>query len=453
LPQLSSKMERTERKLGEALAGSRRVETQSAMKVNVNSGTVLQMESVVERGNLLQALKRVKQNKGSPGVDGMAVEDMDAYIRENWIAIREQLLAGQYQPSPVKRVMIPKNGGGERELGIPTVMDRLIQQALLQVLQPAIDPTFSPHSYGFRPGCSAHQALRSARDIVANGKRWVVDVDLEKFFDRVNHDVLMGRMEKRVQDKRILGLIRNYLEAGIMLHGVVIERNEGTPQGGPLSPLLANVLLDEVDKELEKCGHTFARYADDCNVYVASERAGKRVMAHLRKLYGKLKLRINESKSAVARVTERKFLGFSMWYGAKGAIKLRVAPQAMDKMKGKVRKITGRNEGRSVQMVVEELGRYLPGWKNYFGLAETPKIFHELDEWIRHRLRQLHLKQWKRSKTIYRELLARRVPEWIARKIASNSRRWWHNSCMSLNHALPIKYFDDLGLPRLSKVK
>jgi group II intron reverse transcriptase/maturase len=446
-------MERTESRQGEAHAGNRRVETQSAMMGNVNSGKALQMESVVERGNLLEALKRVKQNKGSPGVDGMKVEDMDANLRENWVGIREQLLAGTYQPSPVKRVMIPKNGGGERELGIPTVIDRFIQQALLQILQPIIDPTFSPHSYGFRPGRSAHQAVRSAKSYVGQGLRWVVDVDLEKFFDRVNHDVLMGRMEKRVQDKRILGLIRNYLEAGIMLHGVVTERNEGTPQGGPLSPLLANVLLDDVDKELEKHGHKFARYADDCNVYVASERAGKRVMGHLRKLYGKLKLRINESKSAVARVTERKFLGFSMWYGAKGAVKLRVAHQAMDKMKEKVRQITERNGGRSVQTVVEELGRYLPGWRNYFGLAETPGIFNELDEWIRHRLRQLHLKQWKRSKTIYRELLARRVPGWIARKIAANSRRWWHNSCMSLNHALPIKYFDDLGLPRLSKVK
>lgn len=423
------------------------------MTESVNSGKALQMESVVERGNLLEALKRIKQNKGSPGVDGMKVEDMDAFLREHWVAIREQLLAGEYRPNPVKRVMIPKNGGGERELGIPTVIDRFIQQALLQILQPAIDPTFSPHSYGFRPGRSAHQALRSARAFVASGKRWVVDVDLEKFFDRVNHDVLMGRMEKRIQDKRILGLIRNYLEAGIMLHGVVIERNEGTPQGGPLSPLLANVVLDDVDKKLEKCGHSFVRYADDCNVYVASERAGLRVMAHLRKLYGKLKLRINESKSAVARVSERKFLGFSMWYGCKGAVKLRVAPEAMDKMKEKVRQITGRNGGRSVQMVVDELGRYLPGWRNYFGLAETPKAFNELDEWIRHRLRQLYLKQWKRGSTIYRELLARRVPEWIARKIAANSCRWWHNSRMALNHALPIKYFDELGLPRLGKAK
>ena len=446
-------MERTERKQGESYAGVRRVETSTARMETVNSGVAIQMESVVERGNLLDALKKVKQNKGSPGIDGMTVEEMDSYLRENWTAIREQLLAGQYRPSPVKRVTIAKNGGGERELGIPTVIDRFIQQALLQILQPAIDPTFSPHSYGFRPGRSAHQALRSARAFVARGKRWVVDVDLEKFFDRVNHDVLMGRMEKRVRDKRILGLIRNYLEAGIMLHGVVIERNEGTPQGGPLSPLLANVLLDDVDKALEKHGHSFARYADDCNVYVASERAGKRVMAHLRKLYGKLKLRINESKSAVAHVTGRTFLGFSMWFGAKGAVKLRVAPQAMNKMKEKVRVITGRNGGRSIQKVVEELGRYLPGWRNYFGLAETPKVFQELDEWIRHRLRQLHLKQWKNGKTIYRELLARRVPEWIARKIAANSRRWWHNSCMSLNHALPTNYFDELGLPRLSMAK
>ena len=274
---------------------------------------------------------------------------------------------------------------------------------------------------------------------------------LEKFFDRVNHDVLMGRLEKRIADLRVLGLIRRYLEAGILQNGVVIERHEGTPQGGPLSPLLANVLLDEVDKELEKRGHGFVRYADDCNVYVTSERAGQRVMAHLRKLYGNLKLKVNESKSAVDLAVRRKILGYSMWRGPKGTAKLRVAPKAIQAMKEKVRHITGRNGGRSIQKVVEELRAYLPGWKSYFALAETPGIFRALDEWIRHRLRQLHLKQWKTGKTIYRELLARGVSDWVAQPIAANARRWWSNSSKNLNHALPNRYFDGLGLPRLGK--
>jgi RNA-directed DNA polymerase len=279
----------------------------------------------------------------------------------------------------------------------------------------------------------------------------VVDVDLEQFFDRVQHDVLMGRLEKRVKDPRLLGLIRRYLEAGVMLQGVVVERHEGTPQGGPLSPLLANVLLDEVDKELEKRKHSFVRYADDCNVYVASKRAGQRVMVLLRKLYGNLKLKVNESKSAVDLAVRRKILGYSMWFGPQRSVKLRVAPKAIQVMKEKVRHITGRNGGRSVQEVVGELRAYLPGWKNYFALAETPGIFQILDEWIRHRLRQLHLKQWKRGKTVFRELVSRGVPEWVARPIAANSRRWWRNSSKNLNHALPNRYFDGLGLPRLSK--
>jgi group II intron reverse transcriptase/maturase len=409
------------------------------------------MEAVVERGNLLAALKRVRQNKGSPGVDGMTVGELAAYLRETWVATRERLLLGHYAPMPVRRVEIPKSGGGMRELGIPTVLDRFIQQALLQVLQPLLDPTFSRNSYGFRPGKSAHQAVVAARNLVASGKRFVVDVDLEKFFDRVQHDVLMGRLEKRVKDARVLGLIRRYLETGAMLHGVVVERHEGTPQGGPLSPLLANVLLDEVDKELEKRGHGFVRYADDCNVYVASKRAGLRVMAFLRKLYGNLQLKVNESKSAVDLAVRRKILGYSMWWAPKGLVKLRVAPKVIEVMKEKVRQITGRNGGRSIQEVVEELRRYLPGWKNYFALAETLGVFQVLDEWIRHRLRQVHLKQWKTGKTIYRELLGRGVPDWSARRIAGNSRRWWHNSCKNLNHALPNRYFDTLGLPRLGK--
>jgi group II intron reverse transcriptase/maturase len=291
------------------------------------------MEAVVERGNLLAALRRVKQNKGSPGVDGMTVGELDAYLRETWVATRERLLLGHYAPMTVRRVEIPKSGGGMRELGIPTVLDRFIQQALLQVLQPLLDPTFSRNSYGFRPGRSAHQALVAARNLVQSGKRYVVDVDLEKFFDRVQHDVLMGRLEKRVKDARVLGLIRRYLEAGVMLHGVVVERHEGTPQGGPLSPLLANVLLDEVDKELEKRGHGFVRYADDCNVYVASKRARMRVMAFMRKLYGNLQRKVTESKSAVDLAVRRKILGYSMWRGPKEPVMLRVAQKAIPAMK------------------------------------------------------------------------------------------------------------------------
>ncbi len=451
MPQMSLEGELAGGGQGETRSPSDSVETPMAGNGPGHSGTGSLMEAVVERGNLLVALKRVRQNKGSPGVDGMTVGELDTYLRENWVATRERLLQGHYAPMTVRRVEIPKSGGGMRELGIPTVLDRFIQQALLQVLQPLIDPTFSRNSYGFRPGRSAHQALVAARNLVASGKRFVVDVDLEKFFDRVQHDVLMGRLEKRVKDARVLGLIRRYLETGVMLHGVVVERHEGTPQGGPLSPLLANVLLDEVDKELEKRGHGFVRYADDCNVYVASGRAGQRVMAFLRKLYGNLKLKVNESKSAVDLAVRRKILGYSMWRGPKGSVKLRVAPKAIQVMKEKVRLITGRNGGRSVQKVVEELREYLPGWKNYFSLAETPGVFLSLDEWIRHRLRQVHLKQWKTGRTIYRELLARGVPDWVARRIAGNHGRWWQNSCKNLNGALPSRYFDGLGLPRLGK--
>ena len=452
MPQMSPKREFAGKGPGETQGLSGSVETSTAGNGNVHSGTESLMEAVVERGNLLAALRRVKQNKGSPGIDGMTVGELETYLRENWVATRERLLLGHYAPMPVRRVEIPKSGGGVRELGIPTVLDRFIQQAILQVLQGFLDPTFSPHSYGFRPGRSAHQAILAAHDLVKRGKRFVVDVDLEKFFDRVNHDILMGRLKKRILDRRILGLIRRYLEAGVMLQGVVIERHEGTPQGGPLSPLLANVLLDEVDKELEKRGHTFVRYADDCNVYVTSERAGKRVMAFLRKLYGNLKLKVNESKSAVALAVRRKILGYSMWNTwPKGTVKLRVAPKAIQTMKEKIRVVTGRTRGRSIQTVVEDLRSYLPGWKNYFCLAETPGIFQELDEWIRHRLRQLHLRQWKNRDTVYRELVSRGTPDWVAREAANNYRSWWSNSCRSLNHALPIRYFDGLGVPKLAK--
>jgi RNA-directed DNA polymerase len=408
------------------------------------------MERVVERGNVVLALKRVQKNKGSPGIDGMTVEALREHLRATWPALREQLLAGTYRPQPVKRQRIPKSDGGERELGIPTALDRFIQQAVLQVLQPRFDPTFSRHSHGFRPGRRAHDAVCEAQKYIQEGRRWVVDVDLEKFFDRVNHDVLMGRLDKRIADRRVLGLIRRYLEAGIMANGIVAERHEGTPQGGPLSPLLANVLLDEVDKELEKRGHAFVRYADDCNVYVRSRRAGERVMKTLRRLYAKLRLRINESKSAVTRPWDRKFLGYSFWVAAGCEVKRRVANKALVSMKQRVRTITARNRGRSIPTIIAELRGYLVGWREYFRLADTPRIFRELDEWIGHRLRAIQLKQWKRGRTIYRELRARGLSEDAAAKVAGNARRWWRNSSLAINIALPASHFDALGLPRLA---
>lgn len=408
------------------------------------------MERVLSRPNLQAALKRVKQNKGGPGIDGMTVEELPDYLRDEWPVLREQLLAGHYQPQAVQRRAIPKSGGGMRELGIPTVLDRFIQQALLQVLQPAIDPSFSRHSYGFRPGRRAHEAVLAAQSYIQDGRRWVVDVDLEKFFDRVNHDVLMSKLAARIADRRVLGLIRRYLAAGVMAHGMVMERHEGTPQGGPLSPLLANVLLDEVDQALEQRGHAFVRYADDCNVYVRSRRAGERVMRWLEGRYANLRLRINESKSAVAPISGRKFLGYTFWFAPGGVVKRAVAKKPLSEMKARVRQITARNAGRSINQVAEELRRYLVGWREYYRLAQTPGVFGSLDEWLRHRLRALHLKQWKRGRVIYRELRARGVSKDHAAQIAGNARRWWYNSSRLLNRALPIRYFDQLGIPRLA---
>ena len=407
------------------------------------------MERVVSRDNLMAALKRVVANKGSAGVDGMTTGDLRAHLMAAWPRLREDLLAGRYRPLPVRRVEIPKNGGGMRELGIPTVVDRFIQQALLQVLQPIFDPTFSPFSFGFRPGRSAHQAVLLAQRYVQEGRRIVVDVDLEKFFDRVNHDVLMGRLEKRLDDKRVLVLIRRFLEAGVMTHGVVMERNMGTPQGGPLSPLLANFLLDEVGKELERRGHAFVRYADDCNISVGSTRAGERVMALLRRLFDGLRLRINEAKSAVAAATSRKFLGFSLWLCA-GGVRRRVADKAMATMKDRVRDLTSRSAGRSLEDVVEELGRYLRGWKGYFRLAETPGVFREVDGWIRRRLRALKLKQWRRGTTAFREATAMGASPVSAARIAANLRSYWHNARMLAHTIMPNRFFDNLGLPRLA---
>jgi RNA-directed DNA polymerase len=414
----------------------------------VGAGSLL--EAALTRHNLLLAWKRVKANKGAAGVDGLDIEQTARMLRTRWPEIRQALLQGHYRPSPVRKVMIPKPDGSQRELGIPTVTDRLIQQALLQVLQPLIDPTFSDHSYGFRPGRRAHDAVRAARAYVQAGKRVVVDVDLAKFFDRVNHDILIDRLKRRIEDAGVIRLIRAYLNAGIMDGGVVVERHLGTPQGGPLSPLLANVLLDEVDRVLEARGHSFARYADDCNVYVGSIKAGERVMALLRRLYGDLRLQINEAKSAVGSAFGRKFLGYALWVAKDQEVKCAVATKALDSFTARIRQLTRRSGGRSMEQVVDKLRPYLLGWKAYFGMAQTPKVWRELDEWLRHRLRAIQLKQWKRPGTIYRELKALGATEDAARQVAGNCHRWWRNSRGAINSVLTIAYFDRLGVPRLS---
>lgn len=435
---------------GEAPRVERSGQAVTATAGEAGPGAGLLLEKVLERQNLKRALQRVKQNKGSPGIDGMTVDELSEHLRAAWPALREQLLTDRYRPQPVRRCEIPKPGGGKRELGIPTVLDRFLQQALLQVLQPRFDGSFSQHSHGFRPGRRAHDAVCEARRYVQGGKRWVVDVDLEKFFDRVNHDVLMSRLARRIADKRVLGLIRRYLSAGIMADGVVAERYEGTPQGGPLSPLLANVLLDEVDQELERRGHAFVRYADDLRVYVGSRRAGERVMNSLIRLFGKLRLKVNLAKSAVARAWSRPFLGFAFWAARGGRVAVRIAARSIAKLKAEVRLLTRRTCGRSLTQVAKDLRTYLLGWSGYFQLAETPRVLRDLDEWIRHRLRAIQLKHWKRGRTVYRELCTRGVSSDTAAQVAANVRCWWKNSAMALHLALPNSYFDGLGVPRLA---
>ena len=442
---------------GEAPRGKRSGEVVSARQGNERSGINGHsglLEQIIERGNLMRALKRVQRNQGSPGVDGRTVEDLPGDLKRDWPVIREQRLSGRYQPGAVRRVEIPKPGGGVRMLGIPTVLDRFIQQAVLQVLQPQIDPTFSESSYGVRPGRSAHEAVCQAQRYVQSGRRWVVDVDLEQFFDRVNHDVLMGKLAHRIADARVLTLIRRYLTAGIMADGVVLERHDGTPQGGPLSPLLANVLLDTVDKELERRRHRFVRYADDCNVSVRSKRAAERVMEGLVSLYAGLKLRVNVAKSAVARTWERSFLGYSCWVAPGKIVKRRVAPKALTAMKERIRDITSRNGGRSLARVTAELRSYLTGWKAYFRLADTPRVFAGVDQWLHRRLRMLIIKQCKQGPTLFRLLRARDVPMRVARAAAAHCGRWWAMATHgALNTAFPTRYFDSLGVPRLGPVK
>lgn len=408
------------------------------------------MEEVCGRENCKQALARVKANKGSAGMDGMTVQQLPEYLKQQWPAIREQLLSGTCVPQPVKRVEIPKPDGGIRKPGIPTVLDRFIQQAVMQVLQSRWDRTFSEHSYGFRPGRSANQAVKAAQQYIAAGYRWVVDLDLEKFFDRVNHDKLVAKIAERVGDKRLLKLIRMFLTGGVLEDGLVNPVDEGTPQGGPLSPLLSNIVLDEFDRELERRGLRFARYADDSNIYVRSRRAGERVMESITRFIAtKLKLKVNEQKSAVARPWERKFLGFS--FTASREPKRRIAPKAVLRFKEKVRELTSRTRGVSIERMAEELSRYLRGWIGYFGKCETPSVLEGLERWVRRRLRSAIWKQWKRGTVRFRELTQRGVkPELAAKTAGSGHGPWRLADSPGLHIALPNAYFDSLGIPRLT---
>jgi len=406
------------------------------------------LEAVVERKNMWLALKQVERNSGAAGVDNMTVAQLRSYLREHWLRVKEELLAGSYQPQPVLKVEIPKPGGkGMRMLGIPTVIDRLIQQALHQVVSPRFEPHFSESSYGFRPQRSAHQAVLKARQYVREGRRWAVDIDLEKFFDRVNHDILMSRLARRIKDKRVLRLIRRYLQAGMMSNGLTTARREGTPQGGPLSPLLSNILLDELDKELERRGHRFCRYADDCNVYVQSRSAGARVLKSLTIfLERRLRLKVNAEKSAVARPWERKFLGYS--FTMQRETRLKVARASVQRLKGKLRDIFRRGRGRNLgRLIEEELTPLLRGWMNYFRLAEVKGIFEELDSWIRRKLRGLIWRKWKRPFTRAKNLRQRGLEKERALKSAMNGRGpWWNAGAAHMHAAFPKSYFDRCGL-------
>jgi len=408
------------------------------------------IEEACEKENLKEALRRVKANAGAAGVDGMSVKELPDFLRENWPRLKEQLLSGTYRPQPVRRVEIPKTGGGMRKLGIPTVMDRFVQQAVLQVLQERWDPTFSEFSYGFRPGRSAHQAVAKAQEYIQQGYDWVVDLDLEKFFDRVNHDVLMSRVARRISDKRMLKLIRGFLNSGVMENGLVGPTDEGTPQGGPLSPLLSNLLLDELDRELERRGHRFVRYADDSNIYVKSERAGQRVMKGVKRfLTRKLRLKVNESKSAVARPKDRKFLGFSFTSGE--VVRRRIAPKAILRFKERIRELTRRTRGISIERMIEELRGYLIGWRGYFGFCETPSILKELEGWTRRRLRSVIWKQWKRGPVRFKELRSRGIGIALAAKTAGSAHGpWGLSNSPALARALPNAFFNSLGLPSLA---
>lgn len=402
------------------------------------------MEKICCKANLNQAYKRVKANKGAPGIDGLTVDELGTWIRDHKEQLIQSLLDGNYKPQPVRRVMIPKPGGGERQLGIPTVVDRLIQQAILQVLEPIFEPKFSNYSYGFRPNRSAHDALKQAKEYVEEGYNYVVDMDLEKFFDRVNHDILMSRLARVIGDKRLLKIIRGYLTAGIMQDGVVMSRYEGTPQGGPLSPLLSNVLLDDLDKELERRGHKFCRYADDQNIYVRSEQAGLRVYESVKKfLEKKLKLRVNEEKSAVAKVSERKFLGYCIENDGR----LTVAKTSLARAKDKVRKLSWRSRGRSLEHVIKDLNLYLTGWLNYYRLSDTMPLWRRLDSWIRRKLRCYKVKQLKGGKSLAKFLRGHGISDRESQQVSSSGKGWWRISRIpALHRALNIAWFKTQGL-------
>jgi len=405
------------------------------------------METIVARENMLQAMLAVERNAGAAGVDGMTTEQLRGHLRECWEQIKGQLLAGEYQPQAVRRVDIPKPGGGTRMLGIPTVMDRMIQQAMHQVMSPVWEPDFSENSYGFRPGRGAHGAVEAARAHVESGHRWVVDIDLEKFFDRVNHDVLMARVARKIGDKRVLKLVRRYLQSGIMEGGLAQQRIEGTPQGGPLSPLLSNILLDDLDKELEKRGHRFCRYADDCNIYVKSRRAGERVMNSLKGfLEARLRLKVNEAKSQVTRPWESKFLGYSMTMHR--SPRLKVAGHSVERFKGKVRQLIRKGRGRNLErFITENLNPLVRGWANYYKKAMTYGIFEELDGWLRRKLRCLIWRRWKRVYTRARRLIAMGFAEVKAWRCACNGRGpWWNAGASHMNAAYPAAAFERMGL-------
>lgn len=407
------------------------------------------MEAVVERGNLMLAFDRVLKNKGAAGVDGIGLHEFKAHRKQHWPTIKAKLLAGEYRPSPVRRVDIPKPQGGVRTLGIPTLTDRLIQQALHQVLSPIFEADFSAHSYGFRPGRNAHQAVKAAQRYVAAGRRVVVDMDLEKFFDRVNHDRLMQKLSTKISDGRVLRLIRRYLEAGMMAEGIVSPRTEGTPQGGPLSPLLSNILLTELDKELERRGHAFCRYADDCNIYVKSKAAGERVMASItRFLADTLKLKVNAAKSAAAEPWKRKFLGYSLtWHKAP---KLRIAPTSLKRLGDKIREVLQGARGRNLTKVINELNPILRGWAAYFKRTETKRALEEMDGWIRRKLRCILWRQWRRPYTRARNLMKAGLTEERAFRSAFNQRGpWWNSGASHMNQAFPKSFFDRLGLVSL----
>lgn len=403
-------------------------------------------EQVLERENLTIAMKRVESNGGAPGIDGMTVKDLRTYLKEYWLGIREALESGAYKPSPVRRVEIAKPDGGVRLLGIPTVIDRLLQQAIAQVLTPIFERKFSPHSYGFRPGRSAHDAIKQAQEYTQAGYEWVVDIDLEKFFDRVNHDMLMARVAREVKDKRVLKLIRAYLNSGVMVNGVVMDTEEGTPQGGPLSPLLSNIMLDDLDKELEKRGHKFVRYADDCNIYMKTQRAGERVMESVKGfLEKKLKLKVNPQKSKVDKAQRVKFLGFS-FYKYKGEMLIRVAGRSLERFREKLRRLTKRTRSGKLEDIIQATNTYTVGWIGYYRQANTPSVYEELDGWIRRRLRQMIWKRWKRGTTRYRELVRLGVPKRWAQEGAGGTSPWHMSASPVINQALSNGYFRNLGL-------